>query len=65
MVINIFSALNAAAINAQILLLSTNNPPTRYRSIHLILKDLVLQLIKKHIEQRSEISTLQRSLHTT
>lgn len=59
-----FSALNVAAINARVILLSTANPPTRYKSRRLFLKDLALQLITKRIEQRSAISTLPRSLRT-
>ncbi|KFM74523.1 PiggyBac transposable element-derived protein 4, partial [Stegodyphus mimosarum] len=59
-----FSALNIAAINARIILLSTANPPTRYRSRRLFLKDLALELIKNRIEQRSDINTLARNLRT-
>ena len=57
-----FSMLNTASINARVLLLSTDKPDEKYRKRRLFLKDLALNLLKEHIEERRMQPNISRNL---
>lgn len=57
-----YSFMNIAAINARVILLSTRNPPIKYKSRNLFLKDLSFSLIQQLIDRRSKIRTLSTHL---
>lgn len=61
-VVIFFYLLNIAALNARIILMSTQDPPLKYRSRRAFLKDLSLSLVRDHIKFRSGLETLPRNL---
>ncbi|XP_055936617.1 piggyBac transposable element-derived protein 4-like [Argiope bruennichi] len=57
-----FSMLNIATVNSRIILLSSNTPPVQYKKRSLFKKDLSLELLKDHLQERSMQATLPRQL---
>lgn len=57
-----FSMLNTAAINARVILLSTNDPPLQFKSRREFLKNLGLSLVADLVRFRSSSETLPRNL---
>lgn len=57
-----FSMLNTAAINARVILMSTDKPDEKFRKRRLFLKDLALELLKEHTERRKAQPNISKSL---
>jgi hypothetical protein len=57
-----YCALNVAAINARVVVMSTKTPPMQYRSRRKFIKNLALSLIQPHMEVRRNMPMLPKVL---